>query len=80
MADTLPLFHLYPICTLCTPDILKINTVKGFKIISCLGNNLQNHRRFPVCRNKRFEEGLLEGLSQLVSVVLVKIMEVLAKA
>jgi hypothetical protein len=51
-----------------TPEILKSNTISHFKIISGLQNNLQKHRQLPVSRNKQFEEGLLEGFSQLVSV------------
>jgi hypothetical protein len=38
-------------------SVMKSNTVTRFKIISGLGNNLQNHRRVPVCPNKQFEEG-----------------------
>ncbi len=55
--STLPLFDLYPIYTLCPPDILKSNTVTHFKIISGLRNNVQYQRRLPVCRNQQFEEG-----------------------
>ncbi len=51
----------YMYCTSCPPDILKSNTVTRFKTISGLLNNLQNHRRLPVCRNKHFKEGYWKG-------------------
>ncbi len=47
---------------------MKSNTVTRFKIISGFQNRLQNHRRVPVCRNKQFKRGLLDGFSQLISV------------
>ncbi len=37
------------------PVILKSNTKTRFKIISGLRNNLLNHRRLPVCRNKQLK-------------------------
>jgi hypothetical protein len=48
--------------------VIKSNTVTRYKITSGLQNRLHNHRRVPVCRNKQFKRGLLDGFSQLVSV------------
>jgi hypothetical protein len=51
------------------PVILKSNTktrfrffFKSFTTISSLRNNLQNHRRLPECRNKKFGEGFSKDL------------------
>ncbi len=49
------MLHIVPGYADSPPDILKSNTETCFKIISGLWNNLQNHRRLPVCRNKQFE-------------------------